>query len=195
MRRVVDGGRGGAGGSAAVRSRIGYWIGAGLIAAGILGAITWAGVIADGLVDKIARFQHVAVPGRGDVRLEDRKYVVYVEGPGADARVPPIELVVTDPARETRLELRPYNGSLTYSFNADGSAVGTLTPPRAGVYRVRADGPGGYRVVIGETISRDLVRAGGGAVVIGAGGGIAGVLLLIATGVRRSRAAAQPAGS
>ena len=170
-----------------MRSRVGYWIGAGLICAGVLGAILWAGLVADRLVDRIAGFQPVPIPGREQVRLEERKYVVYVEGPGADENVPAFDMQVTDTRREQRLSLQRYQGSLTYSFHTTGAAVATFRPPLAGVYTVRTDGPPGYRVVIGETIARDLTRAIGGAIVIGAAGGIGGVVLLIATGVRRSR--------
>jgi uncharacterized protein GlcG (DUF336 family) len=170
-----------------VRSRIGYWIGAGLIAAGVLGAITWSGVIADRMIDKIARFEHVPIPGSGQVRLEQHKYVIYVEGPGADDSTPAVQIAVTDARTEAPVAVAGYDTSLTYSFHTSGAAVATVTAPRAGSYRVRTDGPPGYRLVIGESLSRDLVRVGGGMVVIGGGGVVGGVVLLIVTGVRRSR--------
>ena len=172
-----------------MRNRAGYWIGAGLVAIGIVGAIAW--VLQNGahVLRTVADFQHVAIPGHADVRLESRKYVIYVEGPGADENVPPIDLFVTHARTETRIPVARYNGSLTYEFDSAGSAVGTVTTPVAGVYRVRTDGPRGYRLAIGESIGSALVRTIVGALVIGAVFCLGGITLLILTAVRRSRAA------
>jgi hypothetical protein len=171
-----------------VRSRAGYWIGGGLIVVGVVGAIAWAVLTGAHLVDTIDDFQHVAIPGREQVLLEQRKYVLYVEGPGADENVPAIEVAVSDARRETPVAVRRYSGSLSYSFDTAGAAVATVTAPRAGRYSVRTGGPDGYRLAIGESIASNLVRTIVGALAIGAVLGIAGVMLLIVTGVRRSRA-------
>ena len=173
-------------------SRAGYWIGGLLVAVGVLGAIAWAVLTGAHLVSTIDEFQHVPIPGREQVRLEERKYVLYVEGPGADERVPPFDVQVSDSERESRLAIARYSGSLTYSFNTAGSAVATVRAPRAGVYSVRTDGPEGYQLAIGESIGGNLVRTIVGTLVIGAVFGIAGIVLLIVTGVRRSRARTAP---
>lgn len=173
-----------------MRSRAGYWIGGVLVVSGVLGAIAWAVLTGAHLVGTIDDFRHVAIPGREQVRLDARKYVLYVEGPGADERVPGVDIAVSDARSETALVVARYAADLTYSFDTDGSAVATVTPPRAGLYDVRTDGPEGYRLAIGESIGGQLVRTLVGALLIGAVFGIAGVLLLIMTGVRRSRAPA-----
>ena len=174
-------------------SRAGYWIGGLLVTVGVLGGIAWAVLTGAHLVSTIDEFQHVQIPGREQVRLEARKYVLYVEGPGADEQVPPIDVQVSDAARESQLPIARYGGSLTYSFNTTGSAVATVTAPRAGLYSVRTDGPEGYQLAIGESIGGNLVRTVVGTLLIGAVFGIAGIVLLIVTGVRRSRARPAPA--
>jgi hypothetical protein len=161
----------------------------------VAGAILWAVLSFKAIVDTIDDFQHVPVPGSGRVQLEQRKYIVYIEGPGADQSTPPFRIDVQDPQTERRVSLEHYSGSLTYSFDTDGSAVGTLTPPRAGAYVVRTsgvdEGPG-YRLALGESIGGKIVRGIVGAFVIGGGFGVAGVVLLVVTGVRRSKRRAAP---
>ncbi len=169
-------------------SKAGYWIGGGLIACAVAGAILWAVLAFAHIVGTIDDFQHVAIPASESVRLEARKYVVYVEGPNADENVPPVRIQVTDDRTEQPVALHDYSSSLTYSFNTTGSALATVTPPRAGVYRVRTAGsPPGYQLAIGESIGGKIVAAVVGAFAVGGVLGIAGTVLLIVTGVRRSR--------
>ena len=172
-------------------SKAGYWIGGGLIAAAILGAILWAVLSARSFIDTLDEFQHVPVPGRGVVELQARKYVVYVEGPNADQSTPPVSIAVTDARTEQPVTIDDYGGSLTYSFDTDGSAVATVTPPRAGSYEVRTTGPaegGGYQLALGESVAGRIVRGILGVFAIGGVGLAAGIGLLVVTGVRRSRA-------
>ncbi len=101
-----------------------------------------------------------------------------------------MQLSITGPRNERRLAIRPYSGSLTYSFHTAGSAVATVTAPRAGDYLVRVPGvgaPGLYEIAIGESVGGQIVAAIGGAFAIGGVFEIAGVALLVVTGVRRSR--------
>jgi len=172
-------------------SKTGYWIGAGLIAIAVLGAILWAFLSVRNVIAVIDDFQHVPVPGRAGVELEARKYVIYVEGPNADEVVPPVEIAVTDARTERRVPLSSYGSSLTYAFNTTGSAHATIEPPRAGRYDVRVRGDtvsegSGFQLAIGETIAGEIVGALVGALAIGSVFGIAGLVLLIVTGVRRS---------
>ena len=177
---------------ASVTTKAGYWIGGGLMIVAVLGAILWAYGAARSVIGVVDDFQHVPVPGRTAVDLEARKYVIYVEGPGADEVVPPVDISVTDARTERRVALRDYGGELTYSFDTSGSAFATITPPRAGRYdvRVRADTVGegnGFQLAIGESIGAKIVGGLVGTFAIGGVLGIAGLVLLIVTGVRRSK--------
>ena len=179
-------------------SRAGYWIGGGLLAVAVLGAILWAFVAARNVIAVVDDFQHVPAPGRATVELEARKYVIYVEGPNADEVVPPLDIGVSDARTERRVPLRDYSSELTYSFDTSGSAYATITPPRAGRYDVRvrsgtlSEGSG-FQLAIGESIGGRIVGGLVGAFTIGGVFGIAGIALLIVTGVRRSNRRKAPA--
>jgi hypothetical protein len=178
-----------------VTSKAGYWIGGGLLVAAVGGAILWAVLGFSHVVGTIDDFQHVPIPASEKVSLEARKYVIYVEGPGADQSVPPVRVLVTDAHTAKPVPLETYSGSLTYSFNTSGSAQATVTPRRAGTYRVRTGGAvaaGRYRLAIGESVGGRIVSTIVGAFVIGGVLGIAGVALLVTTGVRRSRRRNRP---
>jgi hypothetical protein len=173
-----------------VTSRAGCWIGAGLLAAGIVGAILWGVVGFARIATTIDDLERFAIPSTRTAQLEARKYIVYVEGPGADESTPTIELVVTDARSEREVPVRSYSGSLTYSFDTTGSAVATITPPRDGDYIVRARGAGAggaYQLALGPSIGGRIVAAIVGAFAIVGVLGLAGIGLLVATGVRRSR--------
>jgi hypothetical protein len=65
-----------------------------------------------------------------------------------------------------------------------GSAQATVTPPRAGVYRVRTTGgdtAGSFQLALGDSVGGEIVSAVAGALAIGAVFGIAGIVLLIRT--------------
>jgi hypothetical protein len=161
-----------------------------LLAAGIGGAILWGVLGFAHLSSSIDDFERSAIPGTHSVHLEARKYTVYVEGPGAVESTPATQLVVTDARSEREVPVRSYSGSLTYSFHTTGSAVATVTPPRDGDYIVRAAGagaPGTYRLALGPSVGGRIVAAIVGAFAIGGVFGLAGIGLLVATGVRRSR--------
>jgi hypothetical protein len=90
-----------------------------------------------------------------------------------------------------RVPVEPYSGSLTYSLSGhDGSAVGTMTPPRAGPYAVRTQGLAttGANVAFGRSIAWPILRSILGTFVIGGVLFAAGVTLIVVTAVRRSRA-------
>jgi hypothetical protein len=173
-----------------VTSRLGYWIGGGLLAAGVLGAILWGVLGFAHIATTIDDLQRFAIPSTSTAHLEARKYTVYVEGPGADESTPPVDLFVTHARSERAVPVRPYSGSLTYSFDTSGSAVATVAPPRDGDYVVRARGvgaPGGYELALGPSVGGRIVATIVGAFAIGGVLGLAGLGLLVATGVRRSR--------
>ena len=179
-------------------SRSGYWIGAGLIVVGVVGAILWGVLSFAGMGDTVDDFARAPAPGMARVDLEARKYIVYVEGPGVGRDfTPPMEILIRDPAADGALPLAGYSGSLTYSMSGhSGSAVATVTPPRAGTYELRAattaDPSAGFEVALGESIGGRIVRTILGAFAIGGGLLAAGLALMITTGVRRKRRAAPP---
>jgi hypothetical protein len=174
-------------------SRAGYWIGAGLIVLGVAGAILWGVLSFAGMGDEVEDFVRAPAPGAARVELEERKYIVYVEGPGVgEDYSPPVDIVISDPAGDAALALADYSGSLSYSMNGhSGSAVATVTPPRAGVYSLRAAttaGPAaGLQVALGDSIAGRIVRTILGAFAIGGLGLVAGIGLIVATAVRRKR--------
>jgi len=74
-----------------------------------------------------------------------------------------------------------------------GRAQGTVTPPQAGIYELRAasaaDPAAGYAVALGDSIAGRIVRTILGAFAIGGVLLAAGIALLVTTGVRRRRSA------
>jgi hypothetical protein len=176
-----------------LRRDFGYWSGGGLLAFAAIGAVAWVALAFGQIARTVDDFQRVSIPGSADVRLEARKYVIYVEGPRADQAVPPVSIAITKRGGSTRRPvLRAYGGSLTYSAGRTGLAQATVTPPRAGVYRVRttsAVAPGSFQLALGNSIAGKIVFAVVGALVIAAVFGIAGIVLLIRTRRRRRRAA------
>ena len=183
---------------APVTSRAGYWIGGGLIVAGVVGAVLWGVLSFLAIDDTVDDFARAPAPGMARVELEARKYIVYVEGPGVDRDFSaPVEILVVDPSRDWALPVADYSASLTYSMSGhSGRAQGTVTPPRAGVYELRAAttaGPSaGSAVALGDSIAGRIVRTILGAFAIGGLLLAAGVALIVTTGVRRSRRRAGP---
>lgn len=176
-------------------TKAGYWIGGGLIAFSVVGAILWGVMGFLGITDKVDGFERVPIPGTRTLNLEAKKVVVYVEGPRADELTPSVGFTVTDARTEARVPVASYGGSLTYSFDTSGTAIATVTPPRAGPYVIRTDGSGAgtYRLALGDSIAGGIVSAIVGAFAVGGILAIAGTGLIVATSIRRSRrrAAAQ----
>lgn len=182
-----------------MRSRAGYWLGGGLVAAGVLGAVAWFVGSLMSISDEVDGFQRVPLPGQGTVQLEARKYVLYYEGSGAGESVPAFSVDMADRAGAP-LRIADYGGSLTYAFSGhEGSAQGTVTPTRAGPYTVRATGGGriGESLAFGRSITWPILRGILGTLAIGLVLVGAGITILVITGIRRSRAkrAAAPDGS
>ena len=179
-------------------SRAGYWIGGGLIVAGVAGAILWGVLSFVAMGDTVDDFVRAPAPGSARVQLEARKYVVYVEGPGVGQDyVPPVQFQIVDAAGDRALPVAGYGGSLTYSMSGhSGRAQGTVTPRRAGTYELRAvaagDRSAGFAVALGESIAGRIVRTILGVFAIGGVLVAAGIALVVTTAVRRRRRAAAP---
>ncbi len=178
-------------------SRAGYWIGAFLIVAGVLGAVVWGVTSFLAIGDRVDGFARAPAPGSAEVRLEARKYVVYVEGPGVGEDFsPPIQFQVVRSDGDGALPIAGYGGSLTYSMSGhSGRAAGTVTPSRAGTYVLRTatpDSGAGYGVALGESIGGQIVHTILGALGLGGLGLTAGIGLIVATGLRRRRRGPRP---
>lgn len=171
-------------------SRAGYWIGGGLVAFGIVGAIAWALIMYWHGASVVNGFPRVAIPGEGIVRLEAREYVVYVEGPVADRHSPRVRIRIADPRTGKALRLSNYPGVTMNSFGRTGSARKLVSPPRVGAYVVSTSGSAGargYAVAFGDNVQHMTDTTVGGAFAIGALFGLSGIGLLIVTGIRRWR--------
>ena len=173
-------------------SRAGYWIGGVLTVASVLGAVLWGVLSFLSIGDRVDGFARAPAPGSAEVRLDARKYVLYVEGPGVGEDFsPPVRFEVVGPDGVGRLPIAGYGGSLTYSMSGhSGRAAGTVTPSRAGTYVLRtaaSDRGAGYGVALGESIGGRIVRTILGAFAIAGLGMVAGIGLIVTTGLRRRR--------
>jgi hypothetical protein len=181
-----------------MKSRAGYWLGGGLIIAAIVGAILWFVLSIMAMTDAVDDFVRVPAGSTGAVHLEAKKYVIYAEGPNADEFSRFLNATITD-LENRRVPTPPYTSSLTYSFGGhEGSAQATVTPPRAGSYKVSAPqnfGGAGQAegVALGESIAGRIVRSILGAFAIGGLVGLSGIALLVTTIVRRYNARRKPA--
>jgi Domain of unknown function (DUF4234) len=175
-----------------VRSRAGYWIGGGVIAVGVLGAVLWFVGSLLRLSDEVDDFPRVSVPGEATIELEARKYIVYYESSTAEESVPAVELAITEARTGAPLAISPYSGSLTYSFpDHEGAALATVTPGQAGAFAVRTDSAlatSGASVALGRSLAWPILRGILGAFAIGGLLVGAGGTLVAVTAVRRSRA-------
>ena len=173
-----------------VPSKAAFWIGGVLMTLAVLGAIAWTVLAFDRLNDDIDRFQRVDVPGEASVRLDARKYILYLVGPGADELRRPLTIAVTHRASERLVPARVYAGTFTYAFGETLAAQATVTAPAAGVHDVRIAAPAdlvGYELAFGDSIAGRVGRIIGVAFVIGGVLGLGGLGVMIASGVRRSR--------
>lgn len=162
-------------------------LGIGLFVTGIVNAVREA----DRVIDS---YERVPVSG-GDLYIaEDGTYDVFLEFPGADEsefRGPRPE-ITTNEGRS--IAVRPPGHSETYSFGSvAGQLVGTVRFPEPGTYRVQA--PGGETFVggvdasyaFGEETPFGALLGAGLMIVLGVFVGLAGLITLIVSLVRRSR--------
>lgn len=169
-----------------------------MVAGGILAGV-WVVASLGQFRTDVRAFQRVAADGGGDVHLGAGHYVLYNESPvfPADAG---LSATVAPAAGGAPLALHRYgtvqNGrrsTLTYNVgHYSGDAADTFTAPSAGTYHVAStctDAPSSCAsLAVGTSIGPRLALTAAGALVIAFLGFMAGVVLLIATFVRRRRA-------
>lgn len=168
-----------------------YWVGVLLILAGVGGAVAWFVLGFVSLDDTVDDFGRVAYPRGGSVSLDEPgEYVIYAEASGV-APVRPSGITVTGPDGDP-VTTDVYSGSITYDFGGrSGIAVSTFSADQSGEYVVEASSTlptAADALAVGPSIAGDLLAAILGGFAIGAIGVLVGVVVLIVTGVRRSRA-------
>jgi hypothetical protein len=177
----------------------GYWLGVTLMLVGAFGAIVWLVVLFAGIGFDVDGWLRIGIPSESaTVQLEARKYVVYESPTAASEEVPAFRVQVFDAQTGAEVPVAPYNGSFTYDFGRQGSAEGSFTAPRKGFYRIvtTIEGPTpNANIALGDSVGSvgaDIFRAVGGSIAIGTIFGLAGLLLVVVSAVRRSRARRAP---
>lgn len=169
-------------------SRLGYWVGGGLVAAACIGAVAWAVFALFGLTN-----QRMAVPGTATVHVaQAATRVLYFEGPRTAPPSGQLSIQVTGPEGHP-VAVSPYHGDLRYDVPGEsgrvGKAVVSFQAAAAGDYQISAGlgtGAGGT-IAIGGDVLWDVVPHIAGAAAVFLVGVAAGGALIIVTAVRRSR--------
>jgi hypothetical protein len=171
------------------------WYLAGLLV--FLGGAAWLVVGLVSVFSHVNAFARVAVPAGGQVSLDHTGgYVIYYEGPGAQAgRIPPFQVRVTPASVGAAVRsLAPYGGSLTYSNGShQGSAVLTLQVTHPGRFTVETPGgtnlPTGSDLAFGDSFGGGLVGSiVGGVLLILAGlAGLIVIFIIRIVGTNRAR--------
>lgn len=181
--------------------KVGFWIGGVLIVLALVAGIGGVALGVTRVTDAIDGYQRASLRDGGTLQLEAGAYNVFLESPGIDDD--PLSSFGTSDVQIVNSEGRAVpigsagSVSLTYSYGGhDGRRIGKVTIDQAGTYRVQASptGFGSQSVAVGKGDPT------GGLVLVGLGIaagfvlGIAGVIVLIVSGVRRSRANRTPTG-
>jgi hypothetical protein len=170
-------------------STAGYWLAVVIVIVGLLAGVGWGLAAYLGMQRQIDDFVRVGVPGQAVVSIpEAGERVLYYEGSGS--------ISLTDLAPQvsapdgTAVRVEAYDLDLRYDAPGGGvgQAIGTFEADSPGPYEVRIDGtaPPGAEVAIGETIANSRLGSVVGAVLLILGCLGVGVVLTIATAVRRS---------
>ena len=173
-------------------SRLGYWAGGGLVAAGCIGAAAWVVLAFFGLTNQVNGFQRQTVPGTATVRVaRAATRVLYFEGTRTAPPSGQLSIQVTGPAGN-QVVVSAYHGDLRYDVPGEpgrvGKTIASFQAAAAGDDHISA-GPGtgaGGTVAIGGDVRWDVVPHIAGAAAVFLAGAAAGGALIIVTAVRRS---------
>jgi len=175
----------------------GYWLGALLTAAAVIGAAVWVVIAFFDYQHQIDRFPRTTIPGVATVQLTDTSTrVLYYENNrgAATPALADLALDVSGPNGAVVAVTR-YSGDLRYDVPGDngriGRAVAEFHPSEPGAYQVTSAPTTTVTgsLAVGSNIVWDMAPHAIGAAALFLLGGGAGVSLLIVTGVRRSRRA------
>ncbi len=160
---------------------------------GVVGIIIAVVILARSIgtyADRIDDFDRALLPATLEVEIADTGgYSIYHEYDGADgdygfAYDP--DVTVTDPSGDL-VPLDDYVGSVTYSASGhEGEGLFTFAADEPGAYQVSATGDTGSGIAVGRGVGRGLVGAILGSLAIGTITVLAGAVLAIVVGVRRS---------
>ena len=144
-------------------SRLGYWVGGGLVAAACIGVVAWVVFAFFGLTNQVNGFQRMTVPGTATVHVaQAATRVLYFEGPRTAPPSGQLSIQVTGPAGHP-VAVSPYHGDLRYDVPGEsgrvGKAVVSFQAAAAGDYQISAGlgtGAGGT-IAIGGDVLWDVV--------------------------------------
>ena len=190
-----------------------YWVGGLLIAGGLLGgaALGAAGFVnMVNSIEDFGRFKVEGGAGAATVTFEKPgEYSIYYESeskvcgePGSTGDEPcetvvvrgeddpPAQLDISITSGERSLPIGPAERSLDYSFSGySGTEVATVDVDEAGAYSmvVETRREGEFAIALGKDVVSTILPWLLGAVALAAVGLILGLIILIVTGVKRSR--------
>lgn len=178
----------------------GLWVGAAIIIIGIVGGALLAIAGVRSIIDTVNSYQRVSISG-GTVRVDDPgTYRVFIERPGVDSGsgfyFQPRVSIVAPNGRASSLV--PDTSTQTYSWDGhDGRSLGRFEADEAGRYRIITESgatSGAAVLAVGKGNPFGGLAAVGGGVIGGIIVFIVGVIVMIVSGVRRSRSKRELAG-
>lgn len=170
-----------------------WWFGAaGLVAvAGIVVAIVIAVLGVLDYAERVENFDRADVPATLQVDItRPGGYSIYHEYSGAFDDVTYVReptITVMDPSGDA-VDLDRYDAVVTYAASGfEGEGLFTFEAEETGTYQVTAEGGTGSGVAVGRGLGRGLSPYIGGSVVVGLLGVVAGAVMAIVVGVKRSQ--------
>lgn len=164
---------------------------AGLVAAaGIVGAVVAAAVGVDTFAGRIDGFDQADQPATLEVEITGAGgwsiYHEYTRAYDGSPRPSPGVAVTAPPGSPVGLD--PYEASVTYHASGhEGRGAYTFEAAETGTYAVTASGATGSGIAVGRGVGTGLLAAIRGAVLLGFAGVVAGAVIAIVVGVKRSR--------
>lgn len=172
-------------------STAGYWVGALVAVAAILGALVWAAFALLGWRQHVEDFTRVTPPGTAVVSVTDTGTAyVYLEHDRSTV-IPPVPAVIVEGPSGAEVPVADFRGVMRYDVPGEANRVGDA------VLRFPADEPGTYRITVADTQAGATVAIGDhlvwawapqvvGMVALVGCGLLVGVGLVVVTAIRRS---------